>query len=167
MTPQQFTIKYLPFAKLTEEKSGISAIAILAQAALESGWGEHAPGNMFFGVKDRDGMNGNEQLLQTTEYSQRSDLKFPVIISVTPVTRNGLKYYMYKVKDYFRKYDTPEESFTDHANLFLRVKRYAKALTVKDDPIQFLTEVAKAGYATDPGYADKLAKIVEMIQKYA
>ncbi|MGL4596344.1 MAG: glucosaminidase domain-containing protein, partial [Bacteroidia bacterium] len=76
MKPADFVKAFFPFAKKTEEKTGISAIAILAQAALESGWGEKAPGNMFFGVKDTDGLNGNEQLLTTTEYSRRSDLKF-------------------------------------------------------------------------------------------
>src|ERR1035437_160221 len=103
MKPQEFVDAYLPFAKQTEAKVGISAIAILAQAALESGWGAHAPGNMFFGVKDTDGVNGNEQLLTTTEYSRRSNLEFPQIISVTPCTVNGQKYFKYIVKDYFRK----------------------------------------------------------------
>ena len=48
---------------------------------------------MFFGVKDTDGINGNEQLITTTEYSRRNDLKFPEVISVTPVVKNGQKYY--------------------------------------------------------------------------
>ena len=61
MTPQQFVNTYLPFARLTEKKTGISAIAILAQAALESSWGERAVGNALFGIKDTDGINGNEQ----------------------------------------------------------------------------------------------------------
>ena len=69
MTPREFVANFLPFARETEKKTGISAVAILAQAALESGWGSAAPGNMFFGVKDTDGINGNEQLLTTTEYS--------------------------------------------------------------------------------------------------
>ena len=150
-----FVKQFLPFAKQTQDKSGIKRLAILTQAALESGWGKHAPGNMFFGVKDFDGLNGNEQLLQTTEISRRRDLKFPVIISVTPITRNGIAYFKYTVKDYFRKYNTPEESFTDHANFFIKNKRYSEALKVKEDPYKFLEEVAKAGYATDPDYYAK------------
>ena len=165
MKPIDFVKTYFPFAKITEDKTGISAIAILAQAALESGWGKSCPGNMFFGVKDTDGINGNEQLLTTTEYSKRADLKFPEIISITPVIRDGKKYFKYKVKDYFRKYETPEECFTDHAKFFLQNMRYTKALTVRTDPHEFVKEIAKAGYATDPNYADTLVKMVDMIEK--
>lgn len=164
MTPKEFVIAFLPFANETEFKSGISKIAILAQAALESGWGEHAPGNMFFGVKDTDGINGNEQLVTTTEYSKRSDLKFPEIISVDPCTLNGQKYFRYKVRDYFRKYDTPEQCFTDHAYFFIYNKRYAAALKVKSDPLKFIDEIAKAGYATAPNYAAILKSIAKTIQ---
>lgn len=165
MKPSEFVKAYLPYAKETERKTGISAKAILAQAALESGWGKAAPGNMFFGVKDTDGINGNEQLLTTTEYSRRTDLKFPVIISVTPVIRNGQKWFKYMVKDYFRKYNTPEECFTDHANFFFKNKRYRQALTVKHDPYKFAEAIAAAGYATDPNYAKTLKQIISMIEK--
>lgn len=165
MTPEKFIEAYLPFAKETESKTGISALVILAQAALESGWGEAAPGNMFFGVKDTDGLNGNEQLITTTEYSRRADLKFPVIVSVTPVVKNGVKMFKYIVKDYFRKYNTPEESFTDHAKFFLSNPRYAQALIVKNDPIKFADEIAKAGYATAPDYASQLKSVIASIQK--
>ena len=49
MTPKDFIKQYKPFALETERKTGISHLFILAQAALESGWGNSAPGNMFFG----------------------------------------------------------------------------------------------------------------------
>ena len=166
MKPQDFVKKFYPFAKQTETKTGISAIAILAQAALESEWGEHAPGNMFFGVKDTDGVNGNEQLCITTEYSRRSDLKFPEIISITPYTKNNQKYFKYKVKDYFRKYDSPEQSFTDHTQFFFENSRYAKALTVKSEPYKFIDEIAKAGYATAPSYAETLKSVAKNIENY-
>lgn len=165
MTPKQFVTTYLPFANETQEKTGISAVAILAQAALESGWGKAAPGNMFFGVKDTDGLNGNEQLLTTTEYSQRSDLHFPEIISITPVLRDGKKYFKYRVKDYFRRYDTPEQSFTDHANFFLKNPRYADALKVRGDTDAFIDAIAKAGYATAPDYAQLLKSVAHTIER--
>jgi len=165
MSPKEFVTTFFPFAKQTEDKTGISAIAILAQAALESGWGKAAPGNMFFGVKDTDGINGNEQLLTTTEFSRRSDLNFPEIISVTPVVRNGQKYYRYIVKDYFRKYDTPEQCFTDHTGFFFKNPRYSQALEVKSDPYQFIDEIAKAGYATDPDYATLLKSVARSVEK--
>ncbi len=163
MTKQDFVKTYYPFAKQTQDKTGISAVAILAQGALESAWGKAVVGNMFFGVKDTDGINGNEQLLTTHEISSRSDLKFPQIISITPFLKNGVKYYRYKVKTYFRKYNTPEECFTDHANFFIKNKRYAKALTVKSDPYKFIDEIAKAGYATGLNYANVLKGIAKSI----
>lgn len=167
MDPKDFVTIYLPYAKETEQKTGISAIAILAQAAVESGWGKAAPGNAFFGVKAINAAPANEQLLITTEYSRRADLKFPVILSVTPVVMNGVKMFKYIVKDYFRKYDTPEESFTDHASYFLNNERYAAALTVKTDPLKFIDAIAKAGYATDPNYAHTLESMVKTIEQYA
>ncbi len=165
MRPTEFVAAYFPFAKETEEKTGISAIAILAQAALESGWGKAAPGNMFFGVKDTDGINGNEQLLTTTEFSRRSDLKFPEIISVTPVIKNGQKYFKYIVKDYFRKYDTPEQCFTDHTGFFFKNPRYQSALAVRSDPYLFIEEIAKAGYATAPDYGTLLKSVARSVER--
>lgn len=165
MTKKEFIKAYYPFAKQTQDKTGIHALVILAQAAVESGWGKVAPGNMFFGVKDTDGINGNEQLLTTTEYSRSATEKFPRIISVKPVIRNGSKWFKYTIKDYFRKYTTPEESFTDHAQFFLKNKRYAKALAVKEDPYRFIDEIAKAGYATAPNYATLLKKIAKDLEK--
>lgn len=164
MKPAEFKAKYLPFAKQTEQQTGIHHLAILAQAALESGWGKAAPGNMFFGVKDTDGVNGNEQLIQTTEYSSRANLKFPVIISITPVVRAGRKMFKYVVKDYFRRYETPADCFTDHANFFLANSRYAAALTVKGDPYKFADAIALAGYATAPDYAKQLKTIIRMLE---
>jgi flagellar protein FlgJ len=165
MTVKEFIKAYMPFAKQVELETGISAVFIMAQAALESGWGKFAPGNMLFGVKDTDGVNGNEQLITTTEYSKRYDLKFPVILSITPVLVKGEKFYKYLVKDYFRKYETPAESFRDHALFFNKNKRYAKALKVKTDPFLFAQEVAKAGYATAPDYATVLIGVIETIQR--
>ena len=165
MTPKEFVTTFFPHAKETEEKTGISAIAILAQAALESGWGKAAPGNMFFGVKDTDGVNGNEQLLTTTEYSRRIDLKFPEVISVTPVLKNGEKYYKYIVKDYFRKYDTPEQCFTDHTTFFFKNPRYSDALAVKSDPYKFIDEFARAGFATAPDYATLLKSVAKSVEQ--
>jgi flagellum-specific peptidoglycan hydrolase FlgJ len=164
MTPSKFVRKYLEYARNSEKKTNISAVFTLAQAAIESAWGKVAPGNMFFGVKDTDGINGNEQLLRTTEYSRRSNLQFPEIISITPVIINGQKYFKYRVRDYFRKYDTPEECFDDHSLFFYKNPRYRLALGVANDPIQFAIQVAKAGYATDPEYKDTLIKVIKMIE---
>jgi flagellum-specific peptidoglycan hydrolase FlgJ len=166
MKPQLFVDKYLPHAKKVEAKTGISSVAILTQAALESGWGKIAPGNMFFGIKDTDGVNGNEQLITTTEYTRSAKNPMPIAISSTPVIRNGIKMFKHKGKDYFRKYNSPEESFNDHVQFFFRNKRYSKALVVKQDYNRFFEEIAKAGYATDPNYADTLKAVSKSIVKH-
>ena len=166
MKPQLFVEKYLQHAKKVEAKTGVLAIATLTQAALESAWGEAAPGYMFFGVKDTDGLNGNEQLLSTTEYTRSANNPMPVAISTTPVVKNGVKMFKHKGKDYFRKYNSPEDCFNDHAQFFIINKRYAKALTVKSDYNKFFDEIAKAGYATDPNYAETLKAVSKSIIKY-
>ena len=163
MTPKDFVKKYKPFALESERKTGISALFILAQSALETGWGKSAPGNMMFGVKASVSTPAEKrQLVQTTEILATDKAKFPVIISIEKRPDGKFKY---TVKDWFRKYDSPEESFTDHANLFVNNKRYAKALQVKNDPYKFAEEVAKAGYATAPNYADSLKKLIKEIEK--
>lgn len=163
LTPKEFVQKYYPYAQQTEFKTGINACFVLAQAALETGWGQSAPGNMFFGIKaNRDMLPEKRQLLTTKEILSHSNAKFPQIISVTPMA-NGK--YLYVVKDWFRKYDSPEESFTDHAKFFLENRRYAKALAQKSDPYRFAEEVSKAGYATAPDYIDLLKKMIGIIEK--
>ena len=166
MAPKDFVVTFYNDAKECEKSTGICAIAILAQAALESGWGKVAPGNMFFGIKDSDGVNGNEQLVVTTEYSRSATAPFPRIMSVTPVVRNGQKWFKYKIQDYFRKYEKPADSFIDHSQFFLKNKRYADAMKVCADPDKFFDAIAKAGYATAPGYADILKGVAKTIAKY-
>lgn len=163
MTPSDFVKTYYKYAKQTQDKTGIDARFILAQAALETGWGKSVPGNMFFGIKDTDGINGNEQLLRTTEVLKNPNVKFPEVISVTK--RPDGK-YNYVVRDWFRKYDTPEGSFTDHACFFFTYNRYKKALDVRNDPYKFAEEIAKAGYATAPNYADSLKSVIKTVEKY-
>lgn len=166
LSPRDFVHKYWRYAQQTQKKTGISAIAILAQAAVESGWGEHAPGNMLFGIKAKaSDPPRKRQLLTTTEYLKSPDQghRFPKVLSITEV-KPGL--WKYRVKDWFRRYRTAKGSFDDHAQFFLTNLRYAEAVRVGADPLAFLREVARAGYATDPNYFDLLAKVVRMIERY-
>ncbi len=164
-TPKEFTEKFLPFAKRTEELTGIDATFTLAQAAIESGWGERAYGNMFFGVKanPKTVPESKRQLLRTREILNHDKGVFPEILSKTRLSNSKWEYV---IRDWFRKYDTPEESFTDHAAFFHENKRYAKALEVRYNPYLFADEVAKAGYATDPNYASLLKSVIKTIEKY-
>ena len=163
MLPKDFVTKYLPFALKVQERTGISAIALLAQAALESGWGERAVGNALFGIKDTDGINGNEQLVTTREVLSSPNVKFPKILSIKPIKVGGRTMYEYKVQDYFRKYGSPEGSFDDHALFIIKNKRYSNALEVRHDPYAFVKELALAGYATAPNYASMMKSMVDSI----
>lgn len=170
MTPKEFIKQYKSFALETERKTGISHLFTLAQAALESGWGERGVGNNFFGIKVPKNIvsstpDNKKQLFKTTEVLNAPNLryKFPQVMSIYQLPSGK---YKYEVKDWFRKYDTPEECFTDHAQFFFKNKRYANALLVKADPYKFAEEVAKAGYATAPNYADSLKKIIKMLESY-
>ena len=164
MTPKEFIKQYKPFALETERKTGISHLFILAQAALESGWGERTFGNMLFGIKARPETPADKkQLLRTTEVLSSANAVFPKIFSIK---KRADGKYTYSVLDWFRKYETQEECFTDHAQFFFINKRYAKALLVRSDPYKFAEEVAKAGYATAPNYADSLKKIIKKLESY-
>lgn len=159
---KNFVTRFFPFAKEIEKRDKIPALFSLAQAALESGWNTTPPGNMLFGVTAGPSYTGKKQLLQTFEYfpdNNRAAHPFPEVISITPLP-NGL--YLWKVKRYFRAYDSPLGSFEDHARL-LKNDRYKKAFTTTD-PKQWAREVARAGYATAPDYADRLIMVQDKIK---
>ena len=164
MTPKECIKQYKPFALESEKKTGFSHLFTLAQAALESGWGERTFGNMLFGIKARPETPADKkQLLRTTEVLSSANAVFPKIFSIK---KRADGKYTYSVLDWFRKYETQEECFTDHAQFFFINKRYAKALLVRSDPYKFAEEVAKAGYATAPNYADSLKKLIKTIESY-
>lgn len=149
---KDFVNYYKPHAKAIAAKYNMPALALvmLTQSAVETGWGRTIVGNMMFGIKDTDGINGNEQLLTTTEDLTSPNIKFPVIISIKQTSKN---LWHYVVKDYFRKYDSPAASFEDHAKFLMENKNYKTALTFVNDPERMLIEIAKGGYATAPNYA--------------
>lgn len=160
LTPDQFVIKYRPFALACQKATGLHYRAILTQAALESGWSD---GPTLFGVKDTDGVNGNEQLLTTTEVLDNPTYKFPVIISIV---KYGTK-WLYTVKDYFRKYPSPQQEFEDHTKFFLENSRYNQAWHSRGDAEEFLRQVARSGYATDPDYENKLISTLRWFEKHS
>lgn len=164
MTRVDFVKKYYNYAKEAETNTNVPAIFILAQCALETGWAKRAPGNMMFGIKDTDGINGNEQLITTTEYLKDPKAKFPVIISKVFLPAKRL--YKYVVKTWFRKYNSPKESFEDHGKFFIQNKRYHdNFVTCKLDWKCWCIEVAADGYATGTDYANLLIEIGKGIEK--
>jgi flagellum-specific peptidoglycan hydrolase FlgJ len=161
MTPELYVKNYYPEAKKVEQETGFHFLILLTLGALESNWGRKAPGHNFFGIKDTDGINGNEQLVTTTEYLTSAKARFPVIISII---KSGNK-FKYKVKDWFRKYPSAEAGFEDYVNFILTNPRYKIAVEFKQNPERFFEEITKAGYATAPGYAQSLKNVMRSVIK--
>ena len=162
MTPEEFVQKYYPFALESEQETGISALAIMAQAALESGWGEKAIGNNLFGIKYRKGDWGYQKVL-TTEYSSSKNAYNGQEVKSIEYDSDK-KLYKFKVWQYFADYPTPKEAFLAHSQLLL-TERYKHALRWKDNPTRYLIAIWQAGYATDPEYGEKMKAMVKSIEK--
>ncbi|WP_025741891.1 glycoside hydrolase family 73 protein [Aquimarina pacifica] len=166
---ERFVIQYYAHAKKASKKSGIPVVFALAQCALETGWGKSIKGNMMFGIKKGSGRDyggwshGQSQLITTTEYSTSSAKNYPFIYPGYPIQYKGK--WKYKIKDVFRAYPSPFYSFLDWAGLLVNNVRYRYAMQHKKNPYRFAEEVAKAGYATDPNYADKIKRLMKEIEQ--
>lgn len=140
-SPEAFVKSIWPAAQETAKELGVSARALVAQAALETGWGRKLVGGSdshnLFGIKATGGWQGGKVTSGTHEYfgGKRVD-----------------------IRDDFRAYDSVQQSFDDYARL-MRSKRYAGALAAGEDPARFARALQKAGYATDPSYAAKITSI--------
>jgi len=163
MNVSDFIRAYHDDAKRSETRTGIPALFSLAQSALESGWSAHKPGNAMFGIKAAGGWHGKRQLLKTREvFADRAQgHRFPEVISITPRADGKFDYI---VRDWFRAYDSPAQSFDDHAAMLRGNARYAKAFETAD-PREFARRIAAAGYATDPNYAASLIAVIATLEK--
>lgn len=137
-----FIAKHYDAASKVADETGIPVARILAQAGLESGWGENAPGNNFFGIKAQPGYEGDTQTLDTTE-----DFG------------NGLQ----KVKQRFRAYADPSQAFSDWAKL-LQQDNFKAALDPALDDAAYAKALKAGGYATDPNYASKLHDTIQSVR---
>ena len=133
-------------AKVAQQKTGIPAEFMISQAALETGWGRkeirHADGSPsfnLFGIKAGGSWKGPTAEVWTTEYV------------------NGKPQ---RVKAQFRAYGSYEESFADYARLIKDSPRYAQVVARGQDATAFAQGLQRAGYATDPAYADKLSRVI-------
>jgi flagellar protein FlgJ len=127
-------------ARGSQSATGVPASVTLAQAILESNWGESLltrAANNYFGIK-AIGRVGNDGVvwMRTTEY----DAQGAAYVTQAP----------------FRAYKNALDSVTDHSQLFLRVSLYRAAMRATGDPDEFARRIADAGYSTDPAYASKL-----------
>lgn len=162
MTSKEFVTKFYPFALEAEKETSIPAIAIMAQAALESGWGKKAIGNNVFGIKFRTG-DWKSQTVLTTEYSS-SPNEFKGKNVKSKVYMKESKKFRYKVWQYFADYETPEDAFLAHSRLLLS-DRYKHSLRWTYSPKRYLISIWRAGYATDINYGRKMCDMVDSIER--
>ncbi|WBU47681.1 flagellar assembly peptidoglycan hydrolase FlgJ [Kosakonia pseudosacchari] len=136
-------------ARLASEQSGVPHHLILAQAALESGWGQRQiprengePSFNIFGVKATPGWKGPTTEITTTEYENGEAVK---------------------VKAKFRVYSSYLEALSDYVGMLTRNKRYS-AVTTAATAEQGAQALQNAGYATDPNYARKLTSMIQQLK---
>jgi flagellum-specific peptidoglycan hydrolase FlgJ len=144
MKQQDFFNKYANFAKSAIGGSGLSETLILSQAFLESGAGDSVLAkkyNNFFGVKADASWTGKKVLLSTSEQD-----------------KNGKAT---TIKQYFRVYENPGQSFAGQIAFLKSNPRYKNAglFTYPNDYAKQADTLQKAGYATDIKYSDKLKNI--------
>ena len=142
MSSKDFIQQFYPYAKDSETVSGVPALVTLAQAALESGWGKHTPGNNFFGIKAYQGEQG-EQILTTKEFVHGS---------------------MQTQQLAFATFATAKDCFDKHSKL-LRTN-FAPAFKYVGQPISFIISVqTDCGhkYATDPNYIKLITQLIIQI----
>jgi len=136
-----------PHARKSAKELGVSADVLIAQAALETGWGrkmirDQQGGNSFnlFGIKAGNNWHGEHVNVATVEY------------------RDGIAQ---RENAAFRSYASLQESMSDYVAFLKQNPRYHEALAKAGDTQAFLLELQQAGYATDPAYADKIGGIMK------
>ena len=142
---RQFVAQLYPMAKKAGEMLGVDPKVLIAQSALETGWGmkvsesaEDGSSFNFFNIKADSRWQGNSVTVPTIE------------------VRDG-----FPVREYadFRSYPSPQQSFDDYVDFVSHSPRYEQALAT-DDSASYVRGLSEAGYATDPQYAEKIMRIV-------
>lgn len=159
----EFIVNNYPMALAAQKKyPHVPWQLFLADAGLESGFGKHAPEFNFYGTKPGKAWTGKKQLLTTHEIlPKKTGYNFPEVISVTDSVKYPGK-YDWKVKDYFRAYNSPLEAFLDYG-AFITHGCYKNA-TDAPTIAQKIQKIKDCGYATDPGYVAKFLKLVELVE---
>lgn len=141
---EDFVQKLYPYAEQAAKELGVHPKVLLAQAALETGWGrsviKHGDGSTFnlFNIKAGKSWQGNKSTVSTLEYE------------------NGVAH---KERAGFRAYNSYQESFNDYVQFIKNNPRYQNALEHAGNSQRYLQELQRAGYATDPSYARKIMGI--------
>jgi len=148
----EFVATMLPMAKAAAARIGVDPKYLVAQAALETGWGKSvmraedgSSSHNLFGIKAGKSWQGGQARAITSEF------------------RDGA---MVKETAQFRSYDSYQDSFHDLVTLLQSNDRYKEVVKSADNPEQFVRELQKAGYATDPAYASKISQIAKTMDSY-
>jgi peptidoglycan hydrolase FlgJ len=138
----RFIQRVLPHAQRAGAALGIAPHMLIAQSALETGWGASvaAGSNNLFGIKAGASWDGARTVVATREYA------------------DGVAY---SERAAFRAYASVAESFDDYARLIGTAPRYAAVREAGADSGRFAGGLQQAGYATDPAYADKIRRIAD------
>lgn len=163
MRVSDFVAWIYPKAK---EMNEIDPLFVTAQAALESGWGKSAIGNNLFGITKGTTWAGPVQLVETTEYFSTPNVSFKAPEEVLDITKLGERRYKYKVKRFFRDYDTVGDCLRDHLRI-LKLKGYADAWPYRKDAKEYVRRIVDSvgsKYATDPNYVDTMYRVIEMVK---
>ena len=146
-SPEEYVQSVWEHAVEAAATLGVDPKVLVAQSALETGWGKKvistADGGSsynLFGIKAGDNWHGRSAGVNTLEYRD----------GVAAMERAS-----------FRAYDSVADAFQDYARLLKESPRYQPALATGGDDQKFLNGLQQAGYATDPHYADKIMRIVE------
>ena len=149
-SPESFVTSMKPYAEKAARALGVDSSLLLAQAALETGWGQkvlnnsRGSSNNLFNIKADRSWNGDKVATQTLEYHQG-----------VPVKESAA----------FRSYANYEESFNDYVRFLNKNPRYTTALRHGGNDEQFIRGIHQAGYATDPAYADKVLSVKARIDQ--
>ena len=145
-SPDAFVQQLLPIAESVAPELGVDPRVMIAQSALETGWGQKMisgadgkPSYNLFGIKAGDSWQGDRVSVSTLEF------------------RDGA---MQREQASFRAYGSFEESFRDYVDLLRSQPRYAPALQHATNADAFGQHLQDAGYATDPHYADKISRVL-------
>lgn len=145
-TPAEFVNHVMPSIRRAADALGVNPLGMLAQAALETGWGQRMPRTAngtpslnIFGIKAGDEWTGARATADTVEFSN----------GVATPRRAA-----------FRAYGSIEESVSDFANLLKSSPRYREAIAAGSDVQGYIRSIGASGYATDPGYVNKLNQIL-------
>lgn len=145
-SPESFINALWPHAERAGKRLGVAPDVLVAQAALETGWGRHVvqtdrgeSSYNLFGIKADSRWQGQRVRASTLEFKEGIAI------------RN---------QEMFRAYDSIAASFDDYVNFLVTNPRYHDALAQAGDPLTYLQALQEDGYASDPRYADKIRSIM-------